>query len=72
MGSTRLASARPPTPQARSWAVATVLTACRSGRIGLDEAEERLDAVYAAATFAQLYTATAGLPDPPAPIVISR
>jgi hypothetical protein len=51
--------------------VATILTACRSGRIELDEAEARLDAVYGAATFDELYTATAGLPDPPAPIVIS-
>lgn len=50
--------------------MATVLAACRSGRLGLAEAEERLDAVYAARTFADLHQATVGLPHPPAPLVL--
>jgi hypothetical protein len=50
--------------------VATVLAACRSGRLDLDEAEVRLHAVFEARTFGQLYRATAGLPHPPAPVVV--
>jgi hypothetical protein len=61
----------PPTDRARELAVATVTAACRSGRLTLDEAEERLDAIFAARTYAELYTAVAGLPHPPAPIDLS-
>lgn len=70
MPPTLLASLRPPTRRARKLAVATVLAACRSGRIDLDEAEVRLHAVFEARTFGQLYRATAGLPHPPAPVVV--
>lgn len=59
-----------PTRQAQSWAVATITSACRSGHIELAEAEERLQAVYASATMTELYAAIAGLPHPPAPLVI--
>ena len=62
--------ARPPTGQAQSWAVATITSACRSGHIDLAEAEERLHAVYASLTMTELYAAIAGLPHPPAPLVI--
>ncbi|MFN2607505.1 MAG: DUF1707 domain-containing protein [Acidimicrobiales bacterium] len=64
------ASTRPPTEQARTVAVVTVLAACRSGHLDLAAAEERLDAVYSARTFADLHRATAGLPDPPAPFLL--
>lgn len=64
------ASNHVPSRRARSLAVATVKAACRSGRLDLAEAEERLGRVFAAATYGQLYEATAGLPTPPAPLVI--
>ena len=68
---TRTGSGRPPTPQAQSWAVATVTAACRAGHIDLAEAEERLKAVYASLTMTELYAAIAGLPHPPAPMVLT-
>ncbi len=64
-------SAVPPTDRARDLAVATVSAACRSGRLTLDQAEERLDAVFAARTYAELYLAVAGLPHLPAPLDLS-
>jgi hypothetical protein len=70
MAATPQASAQPPSEPSRKYAVATVLAACRSGRLDLTEAEERLDAVYRARTFAELHRATAGLPHPPAPFVL--
>ena len=60
-----------PTKQAQSWAITTVLAACRSGHLQLDEAEERLHRIYAADTLGQLYAAIEGLPHPPAPLVLS-
>lgn len=59
-----------PTRQAQSWAVATIRTACRTGRLSLDEAEERLQSVYDAACLTEVYGAIAGLPHPPAPLVL--
>jgi hypothetical protein len=50
--------------------VATITSACRSGHIELAEAEERLHAVYESLTMTELYAAIAGLPHPPAPLVI--
>ncbi len=50
--------------------MATVRSACRSGRLDLAEAEDRLNAVFAATTMGQLYAAIAGLPHPPAPLVL--
>jgi len=64
------ASGRPPTEQARRVAVATVLAACRSGRLDLGEAEDVLTLVYGARTAGELHRATAGLPHPPAPLVV--
>ena len=64
-------TARAPTAQAQSWAVATVLAACRAGHIELAEAEERLHAIYSSLTMTELYAAIAGLPHPPAPLVIA-
>jgi hypothetical protein len=64
------ASGRTPTPQAQEWAVATVRSACRSGRLNLAQAEDRLHAVFAATTMGELYAAIAGLPHPPAPLVL--
>ncbi len=64
------ASSRSPTREARDFAVATVLHACRIGRIELEEAEARLEEVFSARTFTDLYRATAGLPHPPAPVVL--
>ena len=51
-------------------AVATILAACRSGRLDLPEAEDLLSRVYAARTAAELHLATAGLPHPPAPLEV--
>ncbi len=65
------ASGRPPTEQARRVAVATVLAACRSGRLDLAQAEDHLSRVYEARTAADLHRAIAGLPHPPAPLVMS-
>ena len=65
------ASTRPPTDRAREWAVAAVSAACRSGRLSLEEAEDRLAAIFAARTYAELYQAIAGLPHPPAPLDLS-
>ncbi len=59
-----------PTEQARRVAVATVLAACRSGRLDLAEAEDILTVVYGARTAGELHRATAGLPHPPAPLVV--
>ncbi|MGI8776363.1 MAG: DUF1707 domain-containing protein [Acidimicrobiales bacterium] len=64
------ASGRPPTEQARRVAVATVLAACRSGRLGLAEAEDHLSRVFAARTAGDLHQAIVGLPHPPAPLVV--
>ncbi len=64
------ASGRPPTEQARRVAVATVLAACRSGRLDLAEAEDVLTLVYGARTAGELHRATVGLPHPPAPLVV--
>jgi len=52
-------------------AVATVLGACRSGRLDLAQAEDVLSRVYAARTAADLHRAIVGLPHPPAPLVVS-
>ena len=57
-------------PRTRAWALAAVRAACRLGRIDLAQAEERIDAIYGATTDAEVYTAIAGLPHPPAPLVI--
>lgn len=62
---------RAPTQQSQSWAVVTVLSACRSGRLELAEAERRLDAVFAATTLTELYRAIDGLPHPAAPLVLA-
>jgi hypothetical protein len=51
--------------------VAAVSAACRSGRLSLEEAEDRLAAIFAARTYAELYQAIAGLPHPPAPLDLS-
>jgi len=64
------ASGRPPTEQARRVAVATVLAACRSGRLGLAEAEDHLSLVFEARTAGELHQAIVGLPHPPAPLVV--
>ena len=64
-------SSQPPSDRARELAVTTVTAACRSGRLTLDQAEERLDAVFAARTYAELYRAVAGLPHLPAPLDLS-
>lgn len=56
----------------RSWAIATVLAACRSGHLELQLAEDRLDRIYAATTDAEVYGAIAGLPHPPAPLVLGE
>ncbi len=50
--------------------MATVLAACRSGRLDLAEAEDVLSLVYAARTAGELHRATVGLPHPPAPLVV--
>jgi len=52
-------------------AVATVLAACRSGRLDLAQAENVLSQVYGAGTAADLHRAIVGLPHPPAPLVVS-
>ena len=65
------AADRPPNKQARAWAVATVLAACRSGRIDIDDAEQRLDRIYSAVTFSAVYEAISGLPHPPAPLLLT-
>jgi hypothetical protein len=70
MDATATGSSRPPTSQAQAWAVATVTAACRGGHIDLAEAEERLHAVYSSLTMTELYAAIAGLPHPPAPLVL--
>ncbi len=72
MPSTPIASNRPPTRQSQSWAVVTVLSACRAGRIELAEAEERLHTIYNATTLGEIYGAIEGLPHPPAPLVLDR
>ena len=72
MPSARIASNRAPTRQSQSWAVVTVLTACRSGRLDLDEAEQRLHTIYNATTLGEIYGAIEGLPHPPAPLVLDR
>jgi hypothetical protein len=72
VASTPIASSRPPTRQSQSWAVVTVLTACRSGRLELDQAEQRLHAIYMAKTLGEIYGAIDGLPHPPAPLVLDR
>ncbi|MGH9224571.1 MAG: DUF1707 domain-containing protein [Acidimicrobiales bacterium] len=72
MGTTEAASERRPTKQAESWAITTVLAACRSGHLELDEAESRLQAIFAAATLGQLYAAIEGLPHPPAPLMLAE
>lgn len=64
------ASLRPPTEPARAWAVATVVTACRTAALGIAEAEDRLTDVFAARTFAELYGATRDLPYPRAPLML--
>lgn len=64
------AAGRPPTEQARKVAVATVLAACRSGRLELAEAEVVLSLVYEACTAGDIHRAIAGLPHPPAPLVM--
>ena len=51
-------------------AVATVLAACRSGRLELSEAEDLLGQVYGARTAGELHRVTVGLPHPPAPLVV--
>jgi hypothetical protein len=60
-----------PTKQAESWAITTVLAACRSGHLELDEAEARLHRIFAADTLADLYAAIEGVPHPPAPLVLA-
>ncbi|MGI9033885.1 MAG: DUF1707 SHOCT-like domain-containing protein [Acidimicrobiales bacterium] len=70
MAATPPASTHPPSERSRQFALATVLAACRSGRLDLTQAEERLDAVYRARTFGELHAAIAGLPHPPAPLVL--
>lgn len=59
-----------PSPRTRAWALETVRAACRSGRLELDEMEERIDAIYQASSDTEIYAAIAGLPHPPAPLVI--
>ena len=71
VGTVEAASEGRPTKQAESWAITTILAACRSGHLELDEAEARLQAVFAADTLGQLYAAIEGLPHPPAPLVLS-
>jgi hypothetical protein len=51
--------------------VAAVSAGCRSGRLDLDQAEQRLAAVYSATTYAELYRVVADLPHPPAPLDLS-
>ncbi len=58
------------TKQAREWAVATVRAACGQSVIDIDETEARLEKVFAARTLVELYSAIAGLPHPPPPLVL--
>ena len=61
---------REPSPRTRAWAVEAVREACRRGRLDLDGMERRLEAIFRAETDAEVYTAIAGLPHPPAPLVL--
>ena len=60
------------TPRTRAWAMEAVREACRRGRLELDEMEARLDAIYAARSYRDVYAAIAGLPHPPDPFVVDE
>lgn len=70
MGQER-ADDNPPTDAARRVAAASVRAAVRCDLIDLDDAETRLDRIYAATRAADVYAAVNGLPHPPAPLDLS-